>query len=133
MAAKAMNIFENFFIESTLLSQPARILSNPFRRFQPIPLAQLRISDEAVSFTSACRRHIQSGIMRPRLFEMPMRKFSAGHISTVCRVVLFAAWLSTLPGFAADTANASSVQPYDYAEPKLLTGKLYAMGSNRKE
>jgi hypothetical protein len=54
--------------------------------------------------------------------------------STALLVALLAAALSASPvGFAAGTGNPPSAEPYDYAAPKLFTGKLYAIGSNRKE
>jgi hypothetical protein len=48
-------------------------------------------------------------------------------------VALLALWCIGLPsGLAADTSAAATTPVYDYAEPKLLTGTLYAMGSDRK-
>jgi hypothetical protein len=42
-------------------------------------------------------------------------------------------WLSISPaGFAADTARLASLESFDYAEPKLFTGTLYEIGSDRK-
>jgi hypothetical protein len=49
-------------------------------------------------------------------------------------VALLALWWSGLPpGLAADTASPTASPVYDYAEPKLLTGTLYAIGSDRKK
>jgi hypothetical protein len=63
---------------------------------------------------------------------MPMRKHH--FVSTARRVGLLAAWLCAIPaGFAADTTNAPSSGPYDFASPGLFTGTLYAIGSERKE
>ena len=62
-----------------------------------------------------------------------MRKCSAGFLSFARRVAPVALWLSALPaGLAADTASPATAAAYDYAEPKLLTGTLYAIGSERK-
>ncbi|HEV2437411.1 MAG TPA: hypothetical protein VG077_15575 [Verrucomicrobiae bacterium] len=62
-----------------------------------------------------------------------MNKFSV-RIALVARwVALLMLWRSGLPsGLAADTASPATTPVYDYAEPKLLTGTLYAMGSDRK-
>ena len=65
--------------------------------------------------------------------EKPMSKNSAGVVPTARRIALLAAWLAALlPGLAADPANPPAAEPYDYAEPKLLTGTLYEIGSQRK-
>ena len=43
-------------------------------------------------------------------------------------------WLSFVPmAFAADAALPTSLESYDYAEPKLFTGTLYEIGSDRKK
>jgi hypothetical protein len=61
-----------------------------------------------------------------------MRKYCLA--STALRVALLAAALSASPaGFAAGTGNPPSAEPYDFAAPQLLTGKLYTIGSGRKE
>ena len=42
-------------------------------------------------------------------------------------------WLWIVPAaFAADAALPTSLETFDYAEPKLFTGTLYEIGSNRK-
>jgi hypothetical protein len=58
---------------------------------------------------------------------------SASIILAACRVGLAALWLSALPAaFATDTAPPATLESYDYAEPKLFTGTLYEIGSDRK-
>ena len=43
-------------------------------------------------------------------------------------------WLSVIPaGLAADAALPASLESFDYAKPKLLTGTLYEIGSDRKK
>lgn len=56
-------------------------------------------------------------------------------ISTVTArwVVLLALWCTGIPsGQAADSTSPAKSTSYDYAEPKLFTGTLYAIGSERK-
>jgi hypothetical protein len=61
-----------------------------------------------------------------------MRNHPASLIS--CRVALLLGWLCASPAcFAADTTNAPASGPLDFASPALLTGTLYAIGSDRKE
>ncbi len=56
-----------------------------------------------------------------------------GIVSAARRVALLAAlFCPILSGLAADNTNAPSAESYDYASPKLLTGTLYEIGSNRK-
>ena len=63
-----------------------------------------------------------------------MEKISVSTISTARRIVLVALGLSTLPaGFAADAPRPATSGAYDYAEPKLFTGTLYKIGSDRKK
>ena len=47
-------------------------------------------------------------------------------------VLLALYWAGMPPGHAAGTAPPTASAVYDYAEPKLFTGTLYAIGSNRK-
>jgi len=55
-------------------------------------------------------------------------------ISTARGLGLLALWLSALPAaFAAGTPRPATPESYDYAEPKLLTGTLYEIGSERKK
>ncbi len=62
-----------------------------------------------------------------------MKKDSAGCAWIACRVVLVALWLSVVPaGLAGGASHPATSKAYDYAEPKLLTGTLYAIGSDRK-
>ena len=50
------------------------------------------------------------------------------------RIVPAALSLSILPaGLAADTSRRTAQTAYDYAEPKLCTGTLYEIGSDRKK
>jgi len=66
-------------------------------------------------------------------FAVPMKKYPADLILTACRMMPVILWLSALPaGLAADTASPARTAAYDYAEPRLLTGTLYAIGSERK-
>ena len=63
-----------------------------------------------------------------------MKTFSASIIPAACRVVPVLLWLSVSPpGIAADTARLASLESFDYAEPKLFTGTLYEIGSERKK
>ncbi|HKW29838.1 MAG TPA: hypothetical protein VJT54_10910 [Verrucomicrobiae bacterium] len=63
-----------------------------------------------------------------------MTKPRAVLILTARRMVLLALWLSLLPaGLAGDAARPATTAAYDYAEPKLLTGTLYAIGSHRQK
>jgi hypothetical protein len=72
--------------------------------------------------------------MRVIRLAMPKGDFFASSISTARRVALLAAWLAARPALlAADTTNASSTVPFDYARPALLTGTLYKFGSHRKQ
>jgi len=49
-------------------------------------------------------------------------------------VVLLALWLSAIPsGLAAESTSAAAAPVYDYAKPALLTGTLYAIGSDRQK
>ena len=62
-----------------------------------------------------------------------MRNDLPGFTMTARWVVRLVLWLSALPaGLAADPASPATAAAYDYAEPKLLTGSLYAIGSERK-
>jgi hypothetical protein len=59
-----------------------------------------------------------------------MRKPSSAFFAAARRIGFIAAWLScAVAGLAADAANA----PYDYASPKLITGTLYEIGSDRRD
>ena len=62
-----------------------------------------------------------------------MKKFSVG-IALVARwgALLALGWSGPSSGLAADTVSPAAAPVYDYAKPKLLTGTLYAMGSDRK-
>ncbi len=63
-----------------------------------------------------------------------MKNISVGIVWVVGRVVLAAFWLPAIPaGFAADTPRPATPDSYDYAEPELLTGTLYEIGSDRKK
>ena len=63
-----------------------------------------------------------------------MQNYFAGLISTARWGALFLVWLFTVAkGTAADTNNPPAAAPYDYAVPKLVTGTLYAAGSDRKQ
>ena len=56
-----------------------------------------------------------------------MKKFAVS-------VALFVLCWPGLPtNLAAATASTTASPPYDYAKPRLLTGTLYAIGSDRKE
>ncbi|HTV63336.1 MAG TPA: hypothetical protein VMH30_12280 [Verrucomicrobiae bacterium] len=62
-----------------------------------------------------------------------MKKFQADFLSMACCLALLAAWLLAAPtGLAADTTNAPSSEPFDFAKPKLLTATLYAIGSDEQ-
>ena len=62
-----------------------------------------------------------------------MKKFPVGLAFAARWVALLTLGWSGLPsGLAADPASPATTPVYDYAEPKLLTGTLYAMGSDRK-
>ena len=53
---------------------------------------------------------------------------------TARRVVLLALCLSVIPAaLAGDAARPATTAAYDYAEPKLLTGTLYEIGSHQKK
>ena len=57
--------------------------------------------------------------------------FNITSLSPWC--LLFTLCWSGIPsGHAADTASPTTSAVYDYAEPRLLTGTLYAVGSDRK-
>jgi len=63
-----------------------------------------------------------------------MKKVSAGIALAARGIVLWALSSNGLPaGLAADTVSPPASPVYDYAEPKLLTGILYAIGSDRKK
>jgi hypothetical protein len=62
-----------------------------------------------------------------------MWNISAGLISSARRVALLAVWLLAAPAGRADNTNAPSDAAYDYASPALVTGTLYAIGSDRKQ
>ncbi len=63
-----------------------------------------------------------------------MKSYSAGCAFIARRVVLVALWLSVIPaGRAGDPARPATTAAYDYAEPKLLTGTLYEIGSHRQK
>jgi len=62
-----------------------------------------------------------------------MKDCSASLFQAARRVVPVALWLSVLPaGLAADLVSPAPASAYDYAKPKLLTGTLYTIGSERK-
>jgi hypothetical protein len=64
----------------------------------------------------------------------PMEKISVSIVLAAWRVVPAALWLSALPAvFAADAPRSATPEAYDYAEPKLLTGTLYEIGSGQKK
>ena len=64
----------------------------------------------------------------------PMKTFYVSIVLAACRVVPVTLGLSALPaGFAADAASPASLESFDYAEPKLFTGTLYEIGSDRKK
>jgi hypothetical protein len=63
-----------------------------------------------------------------------MRNYFNGSAVSALGIALLMLWWTGVPaGLAADTASPSAPAAYDYAEPKLLTGTLYAIGSDRKE
>lgn len=63
-----------------------------------------------------------------------MNTFSISVVLAVGRVAAFMLWLAVIPaGLAADAAPPASLESFDYAEPKLLTGTLYEIGSDRKK
>jgi len=63
-----------------------------------------------------------------------MTTYPAGFILTARRVGWLALWLSVLPaGRAGDAARPATTAAYDYAEPKLLTGTLYEIGSHQQK
>ncbi len=63
-----------------------------------------------------------------------MRKYSAGLVLIARRVVLLVLWWSVVPaGFAGNAPPPATSGAYDYAKPKLLTGTLYEIGSDRKK
>jgi len=63
-----------------------------------------------------------------------MKNFLKTFIPVAHCAALLAFWsFAVAPAFADDTTNASFVEPYDYASPKLLTATLYAIGSNRQD
>jgi len=63
-----------------------------------------------------------------------MKNFLKTFISVAHCAALLAFWsFAVAPVFAGDTTNASFVEPYDYASPKLLTATLYAIGSDRQD
>jgi hypothetical protein len=62
-----------------------------------------------------------------------MKRHSTGFGLIARWVVLLALWWTALPsGLAAGTLHPATSEAFDYAEPKVLTGTLYAIGSNRK-
>lgn len=62
-----------------------------------------------------------------------MKMLSDGLIPTARRVALLVAWLLAMPmAFAANVTNPPPSAPFDYAKPALVTGTLYAVGSDRK-
>lgn len=64
----------------------------------------------------------------------PMGKISVSIVLAAWRVVPAALWLSIVPAvFAADAPRPATPEAYDYAEPRLLTGTLYEIGSERKK
>ncbi len=63
-----------------------------------------------------------------------MKINSADSVLIARSLVLLALWLGACPaGFAADTAPPMTLESYDFAEPKVLTGTLYEIGSERKK
>ena len=63
-----------------------------------------------------------------------MTKHPAGFILTARRFGLLALWLSVIPAdLAGDPARPATTAAYNYAEPKLLTGTLYEIGSHRQK
>lgn len=48
-------------------------------------------------------------------------------------LTLWLCWTAVPLSRAVDTAASNTAPVYDYSEPKLLTGTLYAVGSDRKE
>lgn len=62
-----------------------------------------------------------------------MKKYSIDFASCLLWMVLLAIWPVSQPTcLAADAASPAASPVYDYAEPKLLTGTLYAVNSDRK-
>jgi len=62
-----------------------------------------------------------------------MKKYSASPVLFARGLLLLAlCWASLPSGWAADIASPAT-PAYDYAKPKLLTGTLYAVGSDRKK
>ncbi len=62
-----------------------------------------------------------------------MKKYADNFALIARRIVLVAFWLSVVPaGFAGDASHPAKSAAYDYAKPELLTGTLYAIGSDRK-
>jgi len=63
-----------------------------------------------------------------------MKTFSANVVLVACRIGLAMLWPSINPaGFAAAAALPASLDSFDYAEPKIFTGTLYEIGSDRKK
>ncbi len=63
-----------------------------------------------------------------------MKTFSISIVLAAGRVVAVLSWLAIVPaGLAAAAAPPASLEAFDYAEPKLLTGTLYEIGSDRKK
>ena len=64
-----------------------------------------------------------------------MKPFAIRTILAARGIGLLALWLSVVPSsFAAEpAAAAAAASGYDYAQPRLLTGTLYALGSDRKK
>jgi len=63
-----------------------------------------------------------------------MKKYSVDFASVTLWAVLLAIWPASLPTrLAANTVSSAANSVYDYAELKLLTGTLYAIGSDRKK
>jgi hypothetical protein len=48
-------------------------------------------------------------------------------------MMLALCWAGILTGHATDTTSPAASAVFDYAEPKLFTGTLYAVGSDRKK
>lgn len=67
------------------------------------------------------------------LIELPRRQLPAGFAAGARRLLLLTLWLAILPAAFAANTNAPSATTYDYASPKLITGKLYAIGSHRQK
>ena len=63
-----------------------------------------------------------------------MRKYFAVSAFIVLWLALLALWLSAIAsGWAVVPASPTASSGYAYAKPKLLTGTLYAIGSDRKK